>query len=220
MFSNQRYRRHRSLGSKTLLSSQAAVAGGSRRAGFSLIEALIALSITSMAGAVLLLSVQSSLETTIEAVQRTIADGVAQQTMDEITTKRFVGPAENPLTGLLGPLTSEILNGATALFDDADDYAGYIAQPLKGTYGEILGTGNDNGDLRLQNFRVRSDYFQNWRVRVDVYFVDPNDHTLRSSSPTNFRAVDVYVELMRNNGAAVPLSTRRRVFAYVPPPSP
>jgi len=42
--------------------------------GFSLIEALIALTITSMAGAVLLLGVQSSLDTTIEAVERTIAD--------------------------------------------------------------------------------------------------------------------------------------------------
>jgi type II secretory pathway pseudopilin PulG len=219
MFSNQRYRRCGSLDPDTLLSSTAAVASGSRRAGFSLIEALIALSITSMAGAVLLLSVQSSLESTIEAVQRTIADGVAQQTMDEITTKRFVGPSENPLTSVLGPLTSEILNDATALFDDADDYAGYIAQPIKGTFGEVLGTGDDNGNLRLQNFRVRSDYFQNWRVRVEVYFVDPNDHTVRSASPTNFRAVDVHVELMRSNGAAVPLSTRRRVFAYVPPPS-
>jgi type II secretory pathway pseudopilin PulG len=219
MFSNQRFRRCRSLGSKMLLASRTALAGGIRRGAFSLIEALIALSITSMAGAVLLLSVQSSLETTIEAVQRTIADGVAQQTMDEITTKRFVGPAENPLTSVLGPLTSEILNDATALFDDADDYAGYVAQPVKGTYGEILGTGDDNGDLRLQNFRVRSDYFDNWRIRVDVYFVDPNDHTVRSASPTNFRAVDVHVELMRDNGAAIPLSSRRRVFAYLPPPS-
>jgi hypothetical protein len=184
-----------------------------------LIEALIALSITSFAGAVLLLSVQSSLETTIEAVQRTIADGIAQQTMDEITTKRFVGPAENPLTAVLGPLTNELLNGATSLFDDADDYAGYIAQPLKGLHGEVLGTGDDDGNLRLQNFRVRSDYFQNWRVRVEVYFVDPNDHTLRSASATNFRAVDVFVELVRDGGIAVPLSSRRRIFAYLPPPA-
>ena len=72
------------------------------RFAFSLIEALIALSITSIAGAVLLLSVQSSLDTTIEAVDKTIADGVAQQTIDEILTKRFVGPTENPLTSALG----------------------------------------------------------------------------------------------------------------------
>ncbi len=219
MISNPRYRDGMSLGQETQPVNRVVAAGGTGRAGFSLIEALIALSITSMAGAVLLLSVQSSLETTVEAVQRTIADGVAQHTMDEIITKRFVGPAENPLTSVLGPLTNELLNDATALFDDADDYAGYVARPLKGTYGEILGTGDDSGNLRLQNFRVRSDYFQNWRVRVDVYYVDPNDHTLRSVSATNFRAVDVFVELMRDGGAAVPLASRRRVFAYLPPPS-
>ena len=42
-------------------------------------EYSIALTITSMAGAVLLLGVQRSLDTTIEAVERTIADGIAQR---------------------------------------------------------------------------------------------------------------------------------------------
>ena len=189
------------------------------RAAFSLIEALIALSITSIAGAVLLLSVQSALDTTIEAVDKTIADGIAQQTMDEILTKRFVGAAENPLTATLGALSNELQNLGTSLFDDADDYAGYVAQPLKGFFGETLGTGDDSGGLRLQNFRVRSDYFQNWRVRVDVYYVNPDNHLQRSTSATNFRMIDVNVELVRSNGTVLPLSNRRRVIAYVPPPS-
>lgn len=189
------------------------------RLGFSLIEALIALSITSIAGAVLLLSVESSLDTTIEAVDKTIADGIAQQTMDEMLTKRFVGPAENPLTAVLGALSSELQNLGTSLFDDVDDYAGYISQPLKGQSGEPLGTGDDNGGLRLQNFRVRSDYFQNWRVRVDVYYVDPDNHLVRSTSATNFRMIDVNVELVRSNGTVLPLANRKRMVAYVPPPT-
>ena len=73
---------------------------GAKRA-FSLIEALIALTITSMAGAVLLLGVQSSLDTTIEAVERTIADGIAQQTIDEIMTKRYTASGGNPLATTL-----------------------------------------------------------------------------------------------------------------------
>lgn len=189
------------------------------RLGFSLIEALIALSITSIAGAVLLLSVESSLDTTIEAVDKTIADGIAQQTIDEMLTKRFVGPAENPLTAVLGALSSELQNLGTSLFDDVDDYAGYIAQPLKGQSGETLGTGDDNGGLRLQNFRVRSDYFQNWRVRVDVYYVNPDNHLVRSTSATNFRMIDVNVELVRSNGTVLPLANRKRMVAYVPPPT-
>jgi len=187
--------------------------------GFTLIEALIALSITSLAGAVLLLSVQSSLGTTIESVERTIADGVAEQTLDEILTKRYVGQGDPPLLVTLGALTNELLGLGTSLFDDTDDYNGYIAQPLKGLFGEVLGTGDDNGNLRLANFRVRSDFFQNWRVRVDVYYVDPNDHTLVSAAPTNYRAIDVHVDLIRPNGAAVPLANRKRVIAYVPPPT-
>lgn len=189
------------------------------RSAFSLIEALIALSITSIAGAVLLLSVQSSLDTTIEAVDKTIADGVAQQTIDEILTKRFVGPAENPLTSVLGALSSELQSLGTSLFDDTDDYLGYVAQPLKGQSGETLGTGDDSGGLRLQNFRVRSDYFQNWRVRVDVYYVDPDNHLVRSAAATNYRMIDVNVELVRTNGSVLPLANRKRLIAYVPPPT-
>lgn len=186
---------------------------------FSLIEALIALTITSMAGAILLLGVQSSLDTTIEAVERTIADGVAQQTMDEILTKRYVASGGNPLGTTLGPLVNELLgSGGTALFQEVDAYAGYVAQPIKGTWGETLGMGDDNGNLRLENFRVRSDYFQNWRVRVDVYYVNPTNHLQTSSTPTNFRAIEVNVELVRPNGAIFPLANRKRVIAYIPPP--
>jgi type II secretory pathway pseudopilin PulG len=188
-------------------------------AGFSLIEALVALTITSLAGAVLLLSVQTALDTTVEAVDKTIADGIAQQMLDEILTKRYIGPAESPLATTLGPLTSELRNLGTSLFDDVDDYSGYVARPLTGIFGEILGTGDDNGNARQQSFCVRSDYFQNWRLRVDVYYVDPTNHLLRSASPTNVRMVEVNVELMRANGAAFPLANRKRVLAYVAPPS-
>jgi type II secretory pathway pseudopilin PulG len=189
------------------------------RIGFSLIEALIALTITSMAGAVLLLSVQTALDTTIEAVEKTIADGLAQQAIDEILTKRYVGAAENPLTTTLAASSSELKSVGTSLFDDVDDYNGYVALPLKGIYGEPLGTGDDNGNLRLDAFRVRGDYFQNWRLRVDVYYVDPNNHLVKSTTPTNFRAVEVNVERLRTNGGVFPLASRKRVLAYVPPPS-
>jgi type II secretory pathway pseudopilin PulG len=189
------------------------------RDGFSLIEALIALSITSLAGAVLLLSVQSSLDTTLDAVERTIADGVAQQTLDEILTKRYSGAEDSPLTTTLGALTNELLGLGTSLFDDTDDFAGYVAQPLKGTFGEVLGTGDDSGNLRLVNFRVRSDFFQNWRTRVVMNYVSPDDHTLVSATPTNFRAIEVYVEKSLSGGRYLPLAVRKRVIAYIPPPS-
>lgn len=194
------------------------VASRYRKEAFSLIEALIALSITSLAGAVLLLSVQSSLDTTIDAVEQTIADGLAQQTIDEILTKRYSGEEESALATVLGPLTNEVLSLGRSLFDDADDYAGYLAHPLKGAFGELLGTGDDNGNLRLANFRVRSDFFTDWRVRTLVYYVNAADHTVTSNTPTNFRAIEVHIERVAPNGQVTPLASRKRIVTYISPP--
>ena len=55
--------------------------------------------------------------------------------------------AISPLLSTLGAATSELLGLGTSLFDDTDDYDGYVAQPLKGLYGELLGTGDDSGEL-------------------------------------------------------------------------
>jgi type II secretory pathway pseudopilin PulG len=189
------------------------------RLAFSLIEALIALSITSLAGAVLLLSVQSSLDTTLDAVERTIADGLAQQLLDEILTKRYSGPGESALATTLGPLTNESLSAGRSMYDDVDDYAGYVAQPPKGTFGEELGTGDDSGNARLANFRVRGEFFQNWQVRTLVFYVSANDHTITSATPTNFRAIEVHIEQIAPDGRVTPLATRKRVVTYLPPPT-
>jgi len=187
------------------------------RRGFSLIEALIALSVTSLAGAVLLLGVHSSLATTTDAVDRTIADGIAQQVLHEILTKRYVGPGDNPLATSLGATSSELLGGGTSLFDDSDDYVGFATLPLKGSHGELLSTGDGAGNLRPANFRLRSEVFRTWRLSVDVYYVDPNNHTLRSAIPAYFRAIEVRVELIEPSGAAMPLADQKRVIEYMPP---
>jgi prepilin-type N-terminal cleavage/methylation domain-containing protein len=186
--------------------------------GFSLIEALVALSVTSLAGAVLLLGVESSLSTTTDAVDQTIADGLAQLTLDEILTKRYVGPGENPLAAALGPSSAEALAARRTAFDDVDDYNGFSTKPVRGIDGELLGASDGSGGLRLANFRLRNEFFRNWRLRVDVYYVDPINHTIRSNSPTYFRAVEVRVEQVQPNGGAIPLATRKRIVAYISPP--
>jgi len=153
----------------------------------------MALSVTALAGAVLLLSVESSLQTTTEAVERTIADGIAQQTLNEILTKRYVEAGESgdgTGSGTLGPTLWESGGNGIERFNDIDDYAGYSASPLKGVYGEAPGTGDDQGNQRLANFRFRSDYFQNWRQRVQVYYVDPNNPSASSATATAYRAIE------------------------------
>jgi len=195
-----------------------------RRPGFSLVEALIALSIMAMAGAVLLLSVESSLENTADAVDRTIADGIAQQMLDQILTKKFVenaaggGTLADVLAGV-GAALDELTGGGTELYDDVDDYNGYVAQPPKDIYGVLLGTGNDTGGQRPANFRAPASFLQNWRVRVQVYFVNPNDHRVVSSSATAYRAVQVFVERLESDGTVIPLADRKRVISYIQPPA-
>jgi type II secretory pathway pseudopilin PulG len=183
------------------------------RRAFSLVEALIALTIMALAGSVLLLSIESSLHSTTEAVEQTIADGIAQQLLDEILTKRY---AED---GLIGPAVDELLGTSRQLFDDVDDYHGYSSQPLQDRYGQPLGTGNDAGGQRAATFRVPADSFQNWRQRVEVYYVDPATHTTASSDPTSYRAVEVFIEKLDSDGSVVPLASRKRIVAYIAPPT-
>ena len=195
-----------------------------RRPGFSLVEALIALSIMALAGAVLLLSVESSLENTADAVDRTIADGIAQQMLDQILTKKYVenagagGALADVLAGV-GAALDELTGGGTELYDDVDDYNGYTANPPEDIYGQPLGTGDNAGGQRLANFRVPGAFFQNWRMRVQVYFVDPNDHRIVSGSATAYRAVQVLVERLEADGSAIPLADRKRVITYIQPPA-
>ena len=54
---------------------------------------------------------------------------------------------------------------------------------------------------------------------MDVYYVDAGNHLLTSTTPTNFRMIEVNVELMQSNGSAFPLANRKRLITYIPPPS-
>ncbi|MEX2176711.1 MAG: prepilin-type N-terminal cleavage/methylation domain-containing protein, partial [Pirellulaceae bacterium] len=150
----------------------------SRRRGFSLIEAMVAITILALAGSVLLLGVESSLQTTSDAVDRTIADGLAQQLLDEITTRHFKDPSQTSSTGPLGPEGSESSASGREQFNDTDDYHQFEAQPVEGLWGEPIGTGDDGGNPRHAAFQSPAQLFQNWRQRIEVYFVDPSDHSV------------------------------------------
>lgn len=191
------------------------------RAGFTLVEALVAISIVAIAGSVLLLAVESTLQTTWDAVDRTIADGIAQQVLDEVMTKRYMAEDGGPLDPIstLGANATERAGKGRERYNDSDDYRNFIAMPVQGIWGERLGTGNDEGGLRHPAFRVPESTFSNWRQRVDVYYVDPNNHSIRLTNSTSYyRAVEVTIEQVGDDGSVRPLAKRKRVYAYLPPP--
>jgi hypothetical protein len=192
--------------------------GRRARRGFSLVEALVALTITTLAGSVLLLAIESCLTSTSDAVDRMIADGLATQLLDEISVRRFMSSGDTPLS-ISGPNATESAGKGRERFNDMDDYKNFTAKPVQGIWGERLGTGNDNGDSRNPNFCIPASQFANWRQKVDIYFVSPTNHSQRLTSGSSyFRAVEVTIEYVKPNGGVIPLAKRRRVYAYLPPP--
>jgi type II secretory pathway pseudopilin PulG len=190
-----------------------------RARGFTIVEAIVALSITAMAGAVLLLAVESTVHSTADSVQRTIADGLAQQLLDEAVMLHFVAPGGDPLSNSLGPNGQEAAGTGRERYNDADDYHNFTAQPPEELYGHPVGWGNDGGGLRHSNFRVPAGYFDNWRQRVEVYFVREDDHRVRLTSGTSlFRAIEVHIDIQDSDGVYRTLASRKRIVAYVEPP--
>jgi type II secretory pathway pseudopilin PulG len=187
---------------------------------FSLIEALVALSITAMAGAVLLLATEGVLETTNDAVAQTIAQGMATQLIDEVLGTMHSEPGVGPYQTSLGPNNYELAGDGRERFNDTDDFNGYLTQPPEDCWGKPLGRGNDSGGTRHPAFYAPGHDFDAWRQRIAVYYVNPADPTQRlaSNQTSDYRAVEVTIERVEPNGSIRPLAIQRRVFCYVPIP--
>jgi type II secretory pathway pseudopilin PulG len=197
------------------------------RTGFTLIEALAAISIMALAGSVLLLAAQTSLDATDDAGKQAIAQGICEQVLDEIMSKRYMeaGTAHDQ-----NSLVANAGESLRQLWDDTDDFNGYSGQPIPETFGQTLGSGDDAGGMRHANFRVANGFFSNWRLRVDIYYVSANDLSLRLDSPpvaaggtltttSGYRGAEATVEYQDTDGTYRTLAKGRRVYAYVPPPT-
>lgn len=162
--------------------------GGFRRhtlhsRGVTLIETLIAITVATMASTALLLAVQASLNTSTDSVDRTLADGLAQQLVDEIAqNSRMPPPSET-------------------------------SGPLVDRFGRALGTGDETGQLRQINFRLPSDYFGRWRKRVSIFYLDFTTLQRRPGNSTDgYLCIEVTIEQQDATGSFVSLATKRRVI--------
>ncbi len=191
-----------------------------RRSAFSLMEALLAISILAVAGGAIMLALTSSVQTTQVSVETSIAMGIAEQLIDEVMGQRYAavgaGPYEYPLGASLWELNGE----GRARYDDSDDYNGFVAQPVENIQGQELGQGESGGFLRHPNFRLPLGYFAAWREEIEVYYVDATDHSLRLDPgvASDYRAVEVRILRDNPDGTRRDLANLRRVYAYVPAP--
>jgi type II secretory pathway pseudopilin PulG len=189
--------------------------------GFTLVEALVAMSITVMAASLILLATETSLRTSDDAVDKTIAAGMAQQLIDEIIGQRYRASGVTPYEYPLGPNSWESQGQGRERYDDTDDYHGFKTRGAKDIWNQPLGEGDDAGGLRHPQFRVRAGYFDKWRQEVEVYYVSNNNPSVRLSAyqTSDFRAVEVTISREMPDGTLRPLAKLRRVYAYVSPPN-
>ena len=189
------------------------------RSGFSLVEAMVAITIMAVAGSALLWGVSSAMQTTDDSLQQALALGMAQQLMDEILGQRYHAVGSDAYETSMGASSWERGGSGRERYNDIDDYNRLRASPPVELDGTSIGTGDGTGDLRHPNFQVVHDYFENWRQEVDVYYADPDDFTrnLPSGSTSDYRAV--VVRIVRDDPDSDPrtLAELRQVVSYVPP---
>lgn len=186
-------------------------------AGFTLVEALLSISIAAIGASVLLLGITSSLQTTNEALQRTIANGMAQQLMDEVVGGRY-----HDLNGSwdqinFTPSADEQAGLGRELYDDIDDYDGIRNQPPTDPWGIELGKDDRDGGERHPDFQAPAGFFDNWRQEIDVYYVAPPDLTAPAGQVSEYRAVRVRIVYVDPEKGTRVLAELSRVVAYVPP---
>jgi type II secretory pathway pseudopilin PulG len=189
-----------------------------RRAGFTLVEAVVSTAIVTIAGSALLLGIASAIDTTDMVLEQTLADGLAQQLMDEIAGCRYAEPGAGGHQATLGPEAGEATGHSREAFDDIDDYHGLSVSAPRDPWGVPLGRDDGLGSQRPSGQRLAKGFFQDWRQRVEVYYADPSDFTkpLAAGQTSNFRVVRVSVVVDEKQNASRLLAQRMRVFSYVP----
>jgi MSHA pilin protein MshD len=188
------------------------------RAGFTLAEALLAVMLTAVSGSALLLGIAAALDTTETVVDRTVALGLAERLMDEISTARWSESDASPYPTVLGPESGEAVGSSRTSFDDLDDYNGLDEQPPRDRWGFALGSGDGAGGQRSAALQVPAAQIARWRQLVEVYYVSETDGTSRlaSGQTSDLRAVEVRVYATADGFDDRLVADLRRIFVHVP----
>jgi prepilin-type N-terminal cleavage/methylation domain-containing protein len=193
-----------------------------RRRGFTLVEAVVAISIVSIAGTAMLMGIASAMSTSYDTMDRTVAAGMAEQLMDEVAGRMYAlgnGQYQWPMAA-----SGSEQAAAGRQFNDIDDYngagSGIASEPPVDRRGITLGIDDGEGGARHPNFQVASGYFDRWRQEIEVYYVSDTDPSVRltGGNTSNSRAVEVLILQRADANAYRELASVRRVFSYIPKP--
>jgi len=103
------------------IDSYSAGASRSRRrnSGFTLVEAMVCMTLIALAGSALLLAAQTSMDSSDYAFEQNLARGIANQMIDEVMGRRYCAAASSPIQYPLSAESHEISTPQKRiLFDD------------------------------------------------------------------------------------------------------
>ncbi len=162
------------------------------RRGFTLIEALVAITLTVAAGSALLYGVYDSIGNTKRALEQTIATGLAQQMMDEIAGLKY---CEDYSHVYQWPLYRECGGTGRTRSVAVQRHRRLCGHSRTAADGSVEHSGGRwERQRRVAISKLSDRQLSDQLAReVDVYYVSNTDLTaaLASGQTSNFRAVEV-----------------------------
>jgi len=186
----------------------------SRRTGITLVESLVSVTITAIAGTALFSAIGASLGTSYSALNHNLGVGLAEQLLEEMAAVRF------PLDSDTRPGS----NGSRRMFDDLDDYDNWSSSPPENKVGYKLGseplTILGVYDIARPSLLIPDADFLNRitrEVTVERIRTDNNSNWVVTTGESDYRRVTVTIKLAMNAGApSQTISETTRIFSYVP----
>ena len=188
-------------------------AATARRRGITLIESLIAVSLTTLAGGALLTTIGSTVQISTDSTYTVVAQGLADQMMDEVASVKF------PHTSG-GYVMPSVGQGRTG-FDDLDDYHGWNASPPQTRDGLAIGTermmADTTGTARPPSFQPDPRFVSRFRQQVAVEKIAEvsGGAWVVVTSATPLRRVTVTISYTDARNQTKVLAVQTRVFSDV-----
>ncbi|WP_298869311.1 hypothetical protein [uncultured Gimesia sp.] len=186
----------------------------SRRTGITLIESLVAVTITTIAGTALFSAIGASLGASYSGLNKTIGTGLAEQMLDELTSVRFPTSSD----------TRPVNTSTRYYFDDLDDYHNWTSSPPVHKHGVPLGqtavTYLEYYYITRPSFFLPDTEFLSRITReVSVERIRPDNSSgwIITNDPTDYRRITVKIRLTTT--ADLPsheIAEATRIFSYVP----
>ena len=188
-----------------------------RRRGITLVESLIAVSLTTLAGSALLTTIGSTVQISTNSAYTAIAQGLADQIMDEVSAAKFPHTQSGTTSGYSMTTGGQGRSG----FDDLDDYNGWNASPPQTRDGMPIGTerlmASSSSSARPSSFQPDPRFVSRFKQQVTVEKIAESTGgvSVVVTSTTSLRRVTVTISYTDAQNQTNVLAVQTRVFSDV-----